>query len=150
MQIESHALESREQIILGHAPLKNAMQNTASNYSNTRTRGTDIDCLEKWATNFSKKRPHSEVIGSARVSVELAKTTVTVLVVVLATVATSSAKSRLVDSGVATPLDAVVFVIAMIVLVGVISTMVVKSTELGEPPPIVIGTIAGSKITIAG
>lgn len=49
---------------------------------------------------------HAEAVSSGRVSVELARATVTVLVVVLNTVATSSTESRLVDSAVATPLVA--------------------------------------------
>lgn len=79
------------------------------------------------------------------------------LVVVLETVATSSAKTRLVESADATPpvaatftLDAVVTMITVVVLVCVVSTTVVIYTELGAPPPIVIGSMAGSMITVAG
>lgn len=81
------------------------------------------------------------------------------LVVVLETVATSSAKTRLADPAVvATPLvvaaasslDAVALTITVVVLVCVVSTTVVIYTELGEPPPIVIGSMAGSMITVAG
>lgn len=89
---------------------------------------------------------------------ELAETTVTVLVVVFDTVATSSAKSRLVDSTGAIPVvaaasssdAAVAFVIAVTVLVCVVSTTMVTYTELGGPPPMVIGSMAGSMITVAG
>lgn len=79
------------------------------------------------------------------------------LVIVLNTVATSSAKSGLVELAIATlvvavtsSLDAVTFVISTMVLVCVVSTTAVKYTELGEPPPIVMGSIAGSMITVAG
>lgn len=105
----------------------------------------------------SKKQHQPEIFGSGRVSEELAKTRITVLVVVLETMATSSAKSRLVDSGVAAPgvaeassLDAVAIMIAVTVLVCVVPTTAVKYTELGEPPPIVKGSMAGSIIAVAG
>lgn len=78
-------------------------------------------------------------------------------VVVLDAVATSSAESRLVGSAVATPavaasssFDAVALMITVVVLVCVVSTTTVRYTELGEPPPIVIGAIAELMITVAG